>query len=34
LELFNPDYWEQDALEVAKTGLIKMKEEVAKALGQ
>jgi len=33
LELFNPVYWEQDALEVAKTGLIKMKEQVAKALG-
>ena len=33
LELFNPTYWEQDALEVAKTGLIKMKEQVAKALG-
>jgi 2-keto-myo-inositol isomerase len=32
LELFNPGYWEQDALEVAKTGLIKMKEQVAKAL--
>lgn len=28
LELFNPDYWEQDALEVAKTGLRKMREVV------
>jgi sugar phosphate isomerase/epimerase len=28
LELFNPDYWQQDALEVAKTGLRKMKEQV------
>jgi sugar phosphate isomerase/epimerase len=25
LELFNPEYWKQDALEVAKTGLAKMK---------
>ncbi|NET38474.1 MAG: sugar phosphate isomerase/epimerase [Cyanothece sp. SIO1E1] len=33
LELFNPNYWEQDALEVAKTGLRKMKEQVAQALG-
>ena len=32
LELFNPTYWEQDALEVAKTGLAKMKEQVVKAL--
>jgi 2-keto-myo-inositol isomerase len=31
LELFNPDYWRQDALEVAKTGLAKMKAVVAKA---
>lgn len=31
LELFNPSYWEQDALEVAKTGLQKMKDAVAKA---
>ena len=30
LELFNRSYWEQDALEVAKTGLRKMKESVAK----
>lgn len=26
LELFNPGYWEKDALEVAKTGLEKMRE--------
>jgi sugar phosphate isomerase/epimerase len=32
LELFNPDYWKQDALEVAKTGLAKMKASVAKVL--
>jgi sugar phosphate isomerase/epimerase len=31
LELFNPEYWKQDALEVARTGLAKMKEAVAKA---
>jgi 2-keto-myo-inositol isomerase len=31
LELFNPTYWEQDALEVAKTGLRKMKEQVEAA---
>lgn len=31
LELFNPSYWEQDAMEVAKTGLEKTKEAVAKA---
>lgn len=30
LELFNRDYWKQDALEVAKTGLAKMKATVAK----
>jgi 2-keto-myo-inositol isomerase len=29
LELFNKDYWKQDALEVAKTGLAKMKAVVA-----
>jgi sugar phosphate isomerase/epimerase len=29
LELFNPEYWNKDALEVAKTGLMKMKEVVA-----
>ena len=33
LELFNPKYWQQDALTVAKTGLQKMKDSVAKALG-
>jgi 2-keto-myo-inositol isomerase len=33
LELFNPTYWQQDALEVAKTGLAKMKAAVEKALG-
>ncbi len=32
LELFNPNYWKQDALEVAKLGLAKMKAAVAKAL--
>jgi 2-keto-myo-inositol isomerase len=31
LELFNRDYWQQDALEVAKTGLAKMKACVAAA---
>ena len=33
LELFNRDYWKQDALEVARTGLMKTKESVAKAIG-
>lgn len=33
LELFNRDYWKQDPLEVAKTGLQKSKDAVAKALG-
>ncbi len=33
LELFNPEYWKQDALEVATTGLQKMKVTVAKAFG-
>ena len=33
LELFNRDYWRQDALEVARTGLRKMKEAVARAAG-
>ncbi|MFN0020798.1 MAG: sugar phosphate isomerase/epimerase family protein [Pirellulaceae bacterium] len=33
LELFNPEYWKQDALAVAKQGLEKMKESVAKAVG-
>lgn len=32
LELFNPDYWKLDALEVAKTGLEKTKTAVANAL--
>ena len=32
LELFNPVYWKQDALEVARTGLAKMKAEVNKAM--
>ena len=31
LELFNRDYWKLDALEVAKTGLAKMREAVEKA---
>lgn len=29
LELFNPNYWKQDPMEVAKTGLAKMKAAVA-----
>ena len=33
LELFNPNYWKQDALEVAKLGMAKMKAAVAKATG-
>lgn len=33
LELFNPEYWKQDALQVAKTGLEKTKAAVAKAVG-
>ena len=33
LELFNRDYWAQDAFEVAKTGLEKTKAAVAKAIG-
>lgn len=32
LELFNPDYWKQDALTVARTGLEKMKSAVRRAL--
>ena len=32
LELFNPTYWKQDPLTVAKTGLAKMKAAVSKAL--
>lgn len=33
LELFNRDYWAQDAAEVCKTGLRKTRDAVAKALG-
>jgi 2-keto-myo-inositol isomerase len=33
LELFNPEYWKQDPLQVAKIGLTKMKAAVNKALG-
>jgi 2-keto-myo-inositol isomerase len=32
LELFNPTYWQQDALAVASTGLAKMKDAVAAAI--
>jgi sugar phosphate isomerase/epimerase len=32
LEVFNRKYWEQDALEVAKTGLAKMKAAAEKAI--
>ena len=32
LELFNPEYWKQDASLVARTGLETMKESVAKAV--
>ncbi len=32
LELFNEDYWKQDPVEVATTGLKKMKEQVNKVL--
>jgi len=32
LELFNRKYWAQDALEVAKTGLAKMKAVAEKVL--
>lgn len=32
LELFNKEYWKQDSLEVARTGLRKMKEAVAAAM--
>ena len=31
LELFNRDYWAQDALTVARTGLEKMRASVAKS---
>ena len=33
LELFNPSYWKQDPLTVAKIGIAKMKAAVNKALG-
>jgi sugar phosphate isomerase/epimerase len=33
LELFNPEYWKQDALKVAKEGLAKMKAVAQKAQG-
>jgi len=33
LELFNPEYWKRDALEVAKEGLDKMKASVNEAIG-
>jgi sugar phosphate isomerase/epimerase len=33
LELFSPTYWEKDPLEVATTGLAKMKSAVEKSLG-
>ena len=33
LEVFNRDYWKQDAKQVARTGLEKMKSAVKKALG-
>ncbi|MGH7201061.1 MAG: sugar phosphate isomerase/epimerase family protein, partial [Planctomycetaceae bacterium] len=32
LELFNPEYWQQDALTVAKTGLEKTRNAVEQAL--
>ena len=32
LELFNPEYWKQDALQVARTGAEKVKAAVAKAM--
>jgi hypothetical protein len=32
LELFNRTYWEQDALQVASTGLAKMRASVRKAM--
>ena len=33
LELFSRVYWEKDALEVARMGLVRMKEAVRKAIG-
>jgi sugar phosphate isomerase/epimerase len=32
LELFNPDYWKQDPLVVARTGLAKMRQSVERAV--
>ncbi|MGB7324729.1 MAG: sugar phosphate isomerase/epimerase family protein [Rubripirellula sp.] len=32
LELFNPEYWKRDAVEVATEGLVKSKQVVAKAI--
>jgi sugar phosphate isomerase/epimerase len=34
LELFNPQYWKQDALQVARTGLEKTRNAVARAMAQ
>ncbi|WP_372723292.1 sugar phosphate isomerase/epimerase family protein [Novipirellula sp.] len=34
LELFNPEYWKRDALEVAREGLAKSKQVVADAIAQ
>lgn len=34
LELFNPEYWKEDPLLVARTGLRKMKDQVTMALGK
>jgi len=34
LELFNRGYWKQDPLEVAKTGLAKMKASVEAAIAE
>jgi hypothetical protein len=33
LELFNRDYWKRDPHEVAREGLRKLKDQVAKAVG-
>ena len=33
LELFNREYWKQDVLKVARTGLEKIRAAVHKALG-
>jgi sugar phosphate isomerase/epimerase len=32
LELFNPEYWKQDPLVVARTGLAKMRQSVERAV--